>query len=277
VTLSTKFKPPPVNLILPADDIHIWCADLDQPASLVQSLKHTLSIDERMRAERFHFEKDRKRFIARRGILRTILGRYLNAEAGRLQFNYENNGKPALTDTFGNQPIHFNTSRSESLALFAFTRNYEIGVDIECIREIPEMHQIVENFFSAGENSAFFALPDSLKKAAFFNCWTRKEAFLKATGVGLSVPLDQVEVSLVSGEPAKLITPGKKGERESQWLIQDLKASSGFAAALATRKSDGRVECWQWYGWGSEYLTEVMTCDESEKYEYGKFGRQDRI
>jgi len=160
---------------LMADDIHVWSVSLDQLASRVQTLSQTLSPDERMRAERFHFEEDRNHFIISRGILRTILGRYLSVEPDKLQFCYGKHGKPALADISGKGRICFNSSRSEGLALYAFTRDREIGIDIEHIRDIPEMEHIVEGFFSEREKVVFRSLPESKRKEAFFHCWTRKE------------------------------------------------------------------------------------------------------
>jgi 4'-phosphopantetheinyl transferase len=231
---------------LTTDEIHIWCASLEQPASRFQRLTQLLSMDERIMAKRFHFERDRKRFIARRGILRTILGAYLGMEPSQIQFCYVKNGKPALSDTFGKGKICFNSSHSEGLALYAFTHDCEIGVDIECIRDIPEMEQIAERFFSARENAVLRALPQSKKKEAFFNCWTRKEAFIKAIGDGLSWPLDEFDVSLVPGEPARLLRIEGDSEAVSPWSIQELKPAFGFAAAFAARGRIGQIHLQQW-------------------------------
>ena len=228
---------------LRTDEIYIWHACLEQPASQFQSL---LSVDERNRAERFHFEADRKRFIVRRGILRTLLSYYLGVEPGQIQFCYGKNGKPDLADTLGKGTIHFNLSLSEGVALYAFTRDREIGVDIELIRNIPEMEPIVAQYFSAGENDVFSALPKSKRKEAFYDCWTRKEAFVKATGDGLSLPLNGFDVSLAPGEPTRLLRIEGDSGPASGWSIQDLKLVFGFAAAFAVKGRIGSVHCWQW-------------------------------
>ena len=205
-------------------------------------------MEERMKAERFHFEQDRERFITGHGILRTILGYYLGVEASRLQFCYGKNRKPALADKFGKGIILFSMSDSEGLALFAFTRDREIGVDIERVRDIPEMDQIAEQFFSVRENAVFCALPESKKKEAFFNCWTRKEAFIKAIGDGLYCPLDSFVVSLVPGEPARLLRIGGDSKGISRWSIKDLRPAPGYAAAFAVERRSWRLYCWQWEG-----------------------------
>jgi len=205
-----------------------------------------------MRAERFHFEEDGRRFIVRRAILRTILSGYLSVEPSRFQFCYGKNGKPQVADTFGEGKISFNLSHSEGLALYAFAREREIGVDIEHVRDIPEMEQIAESYFSARENAIFRTLPENERKEAFFNCWTRKEAFIKATGDGLSWPLDRFDVSLVPGEPARLLRIEGDSKAASQWFIQDLKPAFGFAAAFAVKGGCGRVHCWQWSDWAAD-------------------------
>jgi 4'-phosphopantetheinyl transferase len=228
---------------LVGDEIHVWCASLDRPVSGFQRL---LSEDERTRAERYHFEEDRRRFIVRRGILRTLLSGYLGIEPYQVKFCYGKNGKPGVPDIFGKTKVQFNLSRSEGLVLYAFTRNHEIGVDIEYVREIPGIGRIAKRFFSARENSIFQSLPESQKKEAFFNCWTRKEAFIKAIGDGLLHPLDSFDVSLVPGEPARLI--GIKGDfREaSRWSLRDLQPAVGFSAALAVKGPIEQVYYQQW-------------------------------
>ena len=245
---SPSFSPPPLDLTLRPDEIHVWCASLDQPVSRFQMLSQTLSLDEHLRAERFHFEKDRKHFIVSRGILRTIFGCYLNIEPNQLQFCYGKNGKPALVDTFGNGIIHFNLSCSDGLGLYAFTQDHEIGVDIERIRDIPEMDQIAKQFFSINENDVFVSLPENRKKETFFKFWTCKEAFIKATGDGLSRPLDKFDVSLVQGEPAKLLRIEGDSKEVPYWSIQELKPAFGFAAALAIEGQSWGFHCWQWLG-----------------------------
>jgi len=240
VMLSMKLLP---------DEIHVWCVSLDQSASDFQMLLQTLSPDERLRAERFHFEEDRNHFIISRGILRTILGRYLSVEPDKLQFCYGKHGKPALADMSGKGRICFNSSRSDGLALYAFARDREIGIDIEHICDIPEMDQIVERFFSITESKVFHSLPESRKKEAFFNCWTRKEAFIKASGDGLYQPLDKFDVLLKPNEPSKLDGIRGDSKRAFRWSVQDLKPAAGFAAALAVEGQNLRLCCYQWPGW----------------------------
>jgi 4'-phosphopantetheinyl transferase len=236
------------ELMLAEKDLHIWRADLDLPIIGFQKLYQTLSVDERVRAKRFHFEKDRRRFIVGRGILRMVLSCYLSVEPYQLQFCYGKNGKPALADTFGKGSILFNMSDSEGLALYAFARDHEIGVDIEHIRYIPEMDQIAEQYFSARENAVFRSLPESKKREAFFSFWTRKEAFMKAKGEGLGLGLNQVEVSLTPGEQATLLSVNSNPQEASRWSLQDLDPGPGFTAALAVQGHGCQLKSCQWEG-----------------------------
>jgi 4'-phosphopantetheinyl transferase len=244
--VSISFSLPPLDLKLTNDEIHIWCALLDQPTSLIDKLSCTLSIEERTRAGRFYFEKDRKRFAVRHGILRMILGYYLRVAPSKLLFYYGWNGKPRLTDTFSDGAILFSMSSSEGLALYGFTRNSKIGVDVECVRDIPEMDQIGERIFCTRETQVYRALPEHLKRGAFFACWTRKEALVKASGDGLSRSLDKVELTMDPGEPVRLLPIDGDSRSPCRWSIRDVKPASGFAAAIAAEGRNWRLRCWQW-------------------------------
>jgi 4'-phosphopantetheinyl transferase len=240
------WKMPQSKLALAEKHIHVWKADLDLPIIGFKELYQTLSIDERARARRFRFEKDRKRFIARHGILRVILGCYLSVEPYRLRFWHGKNGKPALAHIFGKEAILFNTSDSYELALYAFTPGHEVGVDIERIRDFPEMDQIAERFFSEREKGVFRAIPENRRKEAFFRCWTRKEAFLKAIGDGLSRPLDAFDVSMAGCGRAGFLRMKGDSNGVPQWSIQELSPAPGFVAALATEGQGWQVDCWHW-------------------------------
>ena len=244
--MITLWNIPQLKLLLKEKDVHIWRADLDLSTVGFQKLYQTLSIDEKKRAERFHFEKDRRRFIVGRGILRAILGYYLSIEPSLVHFCYGKHGKPALTDTFGNGTIHFNMSHSQGVALFAFTRDHQIGVDIEHIRDIPEMDQIAEQFFSIAEKNVFRTLPKSKKKEAFFSCWTRKEAFVKSIGDGFTRPLDTFEISMAPGESARLLSIEGDKKGSSRWFIEDLRPAPGYAAAFAIERRSCELHCYQW-------------------------------
>jgi 4'-phosphopantetheinyl transferase len=237
---------PPCDLELKEGEIHIWCVGLEQPLSRLQKFSQILNADERRRAERFLFEQDRRYFVSRHGTLRTILGRYLKIAPSELNFHHGTHGKPALAWTSYEAPIHFNLSHSRGVALFGFTRGHAIGVDIEYLHDIPEMEQIAERFFSMKENEVFRTLPRSQKKEAFFHCWTCKEAFMKAIGDGLSRPLDTFDISLVPGEPTKLLSIEGDSKEASQWSIQDFKPIPNYVSAFAVRRHDFETKRWQW-------------------------------
>lgn len=245
-TSERAWHAPPADLALTDDSIHVWRTSLDLSPAHLQRLQQTLAPDEANRAARFHFERDRRHFIVARGVLRDILSRYLGTEPGQLRFSYTEYGKPALLGAPGRETLNFNVSHSHGMALYAVTRGREIGVDIEHIREDFECEQIAERFFSSQENEVLRALPAEVKHVAFFNCWTRKEAYIKAIGEGLSHPLDQFDVSLAPDEPAALLNTRGNPQEARRWTIQALFPSSGYVAALAAEGSGWQIRCWEW-------------------------------
>jgi 4'-phosphopantetheinyl transferase len=237
---------PPKDLVLGSAEVHVWRASLYLEASYIQSLQQILAADELARAGRFYFQKDREHFIVARGLLRIILGRYLDMEPSQLRFCYNHHGKPALDRKLGGDGCSFNLSHSHGLALYAVTRGRKIGVDLERIRPDLADEHIAEQFFSPLEIAALRALHTNIQKEAFFNCWTRKEAYIKAKGKGLSLPLNQFEVSLVPGEPAALFSTNGDPQEAFRWSLQELVPGSNFVAALAVEGHDWQLKCWQW-------------------------------
>lgn len=227
-------------------DVHVWVGELDKTVSELYRFIHPLSSDERMRAERFHFEKDRNRFIVRHGILRMILGHYLDLDANRLRFHHGENGKPVLNETPGIVDIKFNLSHSNGVALFAFARHSDIGVDIEYIRDISEMDLLAERYFSITENDVFRSIPKNQRKEAFFKCWTCKEAFVKALGDGLSWSLGKFDVSMVPGESGKLLRIKDDSKEASQWFIQTFNPTPDYVGSIAVRSRIPKIRCWKW-------------------------------
>jgi 4'-phosphopantetheinyl transferase len=236
----------PKTPVLSSDEVHVWCAELDQTASRVHNLQQTLDGNERARAERFYFKRDRNHFIVAHGLLRVILSRYLNIEPGDLRFCYSPYGKPMLAKEFDGDRLRFNLSHSHSLVLYAVTRARDIGIDIERIRPDLAYEQIAEGFFSPREVAALRTVPTSRQLGAFFNCWTRKEAYIKARGEGLSLPLDRFDVSLAPGEPAILLSTVGDPHETSRWSLRELDLAPGYVAALAVEGHDWRLKCWQW-------------------------------
>jgi 4'-phosphopantetheinyl transferase len=231
---------------LAPDEIHVWAAALAIEGRLVEAFTRTLSPDEKARAERFKFDKHRNRFIAGRGVLREMLGRYLGANPEDLRFEYSSNGKPGFAAAFPGIGVHFNLSHSEDLALMAVTKIGNVGVDIECVRLLKDMDHLVARFFSARENELFQTVPADEKPAAFFNLWTRKEALLKATGEGITRSLSLVEVSFLPGEPARLLAVSGDVEKAAEWNLRELAPATGFVGAVAIQARQVSVRCARW-------------------------------
>jgi 4'-phosphopantetheinyl transferase len=241
-----SWHPPPEPLMLGNNEVHVWRASLDLPASQVRSLQHTLAAEELRRAGRYHFPRDREHFTVARGLLRDILGRYLKTPPGQLRFCHHPHGKPGLAGETGGERLCFNVSHSHGLALYAVTRGRAVGVDVERIRPDLSEEDIAERFFSPREVAALRALPTNMQPAAFFHCWTRKEAYIKATGKGLSIPLNEFDVSLTPQEPATLLNVNGEPHEALRWSLQELSVDSGYAAALAVEGHSWQLKCWQW-------------------------------
>ena len=243
---SPSWETPPTQLILPRNAVHVWRASLHVSASELRAFEDTLAVDERARAERFYFQKHREHFIAGRGLLRNILSRYLDGAPDQLRFCYNSYGKPALTKESGAEGLCFNLSHSHGIALYAITHGREIGVDIEYFRPDVEAEKLAERFFSPREAAVLRTLPEHLRKEGFFNCWTRKEAYIKAEGKGMSIPLSTFDVSLTPGEPAALLRTQNHSQETSRWSLQALNPEPSYAAALAVKGHDRELKCWQW-------------------------------
>jgi 4'-phosphopantetheinyl transferase len=246
------WRSPPDSLTLGRDEVHLWRASMNCTAAQVEILKHTLSAEELRRAGRYRFKKDREHFIVARGLLRTILGRYLEMDPRQVRFCYGAHGKPALEVERGEDTLSFNLSHSNGLALFAVSRGRELGIDLEYVQAHLADDQITERFFSPREVALLRGLPKDVQREAFFIFWTRKEAFIKATGKGLSLPLNQFEVSLVPGKPIVLLSAYDDRQETFRWSLQALAAGSGYAAALCVEGHDWRLKGWQWAEWFSE-------------------------
>jgi len=232
--------------VLGDDEVHVWRAMLDQTPSQIQRLLHNLAADEHVRAEQFYFERDRQHFIAARGVLRAILGGYLHRTPESLSFYYSSHGKPGLAGETDDDAIRFNVSHSHGVALFAVTRGREVGIDIEHIRFDLEVVEIAEQFFSPREVATLRALPIEAQRQAFFRCWTRKEAYIKARGEGLSLPLDQFDVSLAPGEPVAVLRAQRDPSEASRWSLQELTPAPGYAATLTVEGHGWHLTRWQW-------------------------------
>ena len=275
-----RFAAPPAELSPPrAGEIHVWSVPLDPPAELVARHRRLLSEDEIARADRFRFDRHRRRYTVGRGVLRTLLGRYLDTDPAAVAFRYGGNDKPYLADRTairpagepesrrpgspargaeagpapaGGQALWFNLSNSAELAVVALGTSAEIGVDVEALRPMPDALAIAERFFSAAEREALAAVPAAERDRAFFRCWTRKEAYLKAVGTGITVRLDAFDVTLGPGEPARMLALDGDPEGAAAWRLHHLEPASGYLGALAAPPppSGGawRLAGWRWAG-----------------------------
>jgi 4'-phosphopantetheinyl transferase len=218
-------------LPLGSGEVHVWQADLER-LSIPETCAAVLSTDECQRADRFRFPRDQRRYRHCRVLLRMLLAGYLQIEPAQISFGYWAHGKPSLAASCGSSDIRFNLSHSGEKAVFGFVRSREIGVDVEQIRHDFEVQAIAERFFSAAEGKALSQIPAHDRHQAFFNCWTRKEAFVKAKGGGLLLPLDQFDVSLVPGEPAELLRTRPDPEERNRWSLWNLEVGPEYAGAL---------------------------------------------
>ena len=245
-TLNHLWSPAPKDLILADNEVHVWRAQLELPSSQVQRLRGILTDDELNRARRFFFEIDRQRFIAARGTLRSILSRYITIYPSHLRFYYNQYGKPFLAPEFSSYLLNFNLSHSGSMSLYAITRNMEIGVDVERVRSDFEYEEIAKRFFSVNEVAILRTIPTEKKLEAFYNCWIRKEAYIKAHGKGLSMPLDSFDVSFARWEPSIVLSTKDESQESSPWTFLGLKPDPGYRGALAVKGIGCRFRYWEW-------------------------------
>lgn len=238
---SGNFQSAPVSLRSTPAEVHVWRVPLDCPALEIQRLTELLNPDERERAGRFVFPCDRDRFIAGRARLRLLLGRYLSKDPAALEFRYGYAGKPDLAAP----AFPFNVSHSDGLALIAIGGPGRLGIDLERIRprSVPDSFR---SFFAPAEEAAIDALPLELRERAFFACWTRKEAYIKGRGDGLSFGLDRFEVSVAPDLPAKLLRVYDDPDETGRWEIHSLDPAPEYAAAIAVEGHGWRLLCFDW-------------------------------
>jgi 4'-phosphopantetheinyl transferase len=221
--------------------VHVWLADLDEFEGERRGLELTLSPDESDRAGRFCFEEHRFRYVVARGLLRALLGRELDVHPSEVRFAYGAHGKPRLDGDAGR--LAFNVSHSGGFAVYALGHEGPIGVDIEAHRPISDRDEIAARFFAPGERRRLRDVPEARRGHAFFDCWARKEAFVKAVGEGLSHPLDRFEVSVDPRCAACLLAVDDDPDEAGRWTLAALPAISGHSAALAVRQRGLTITC----------------------------------
>jgi 4'-phosphopantetheinyl transferase len=239
LTLEIRWPLPPDDLKLSAEEVHVFCVHLDVTKQRLTELGSMLSSDEIARALRFHFEKDRNRYIAAHGHLREILSWLLNVAPREVVFSHGERGKPQLADSVNGQFLHFNVSHSDWLALIAVSRDFEVGVDIERIRAVETKEPLVTQFFSPEELREWFALPASRRAEMFFDHWTRTEAFLKFNGEGI-------------GD-----FPNPFFRCEGNCLVQSFRPVPNYAGAVVVENPAARVQCWKWISKTDCYKSQI--------------------
>ncbi len=245
-SLKSSWNTPPQDSILADNKVDVWRIALDRPADQTEELQRLLTPAERSRADRFHFERDRQRFVTARGLLRVILGRYLDLNPSHLRFVYGDYGKPALAPASVTRGLQFNLSHAHSLALVTVSRDRQLGIDLEYIRPIPEVEQIAELILSPQEKGAWRALAGTEKLETFFGLWTCKEAYTKAKGEGLARPMDQIQVGPVLGKEIALGSVNGDTQEASRWSVRRLKPGPGYVAALVVEGHDWELTQWHY-------------------------------
>jgi 4'-phosphopantetheinyl transferase len=232
---------------LRAGSVHVWFARLDRPDVVVSQLFRTLSSDEQQRSARFQFARDRTRFILASAGLRGILALYLGGDPQRFSFRFGPFGKPALAGDCERSGLRFNMSHSGNGALYAVAPGREVGIDLEVVRPLPDMMSLAETCFSPLEMAAFRAMPERQRLHGFFAGWTRKEAFLKASGQGLSLSLKSFEVSLAPGIGPQPMTVHSTPQAGRAWTLISLPPPGPeYSAALVIEERDWQVTCFEW-------------------------------
>lgn len=254
--IATKSKAPNLNVnpsnqhrtrfaslgALPSDEVRVWHSTLDLPLACLAGMYQSLSADERERVGRFRRIADAKRSIIGRGYLRVLLGWAIGLRAEELQFEYDEFGKPSLAASYGSE-LQFSVSHSGNLVLIALARGRSVGVDVEMVRTDIDVADLAKRFFSTAESEKLAALTEPVLYDAFFACWTRKEAFVKAKGRGISLPLDTFEVAFLPGETPGLLTTKPDPTEASRWKVLALNAGQDHQAALIAAGQEWRLTC----------------------------------
>lgn len=245
ITWQVPFSPPSLN----EHQVHVWRANLDLPPDQVEQLASYLALDEQARASKFKFQQHQTRFIAARGILRQLLANYLQINPCDIEFAYSDRGKPRLAASLiktKHQQLQFNLSHSQDYALYGFTYNSAIGVDIEYLRDMPDALKIAQRFFSPEEYKLIHNTPTPEQIAVFFTLWTAKEAYLKAVGTGLAGSLDQVEIDV---NPPRLLAINGSQDQAASWLLYPCVPTIDYLGAIATNANmtTTDISFWSWH------------------------------
>lgn len=238
--------PTAIPPLLLGDEVHIWLATLDLPPAIVTQLASDLVADERRHADRFRFALDRQRYLVAHAFLRQVLSAYSGVPTTAIEFVTGTYGKPSLLPRPDIPDLRFNLSHSQNHALLAISKGRDVGVDIEYMRPLDDADLIAQHFFSVPEQATLKSLALQQKQSAFYRCWSRKEAFIKGVGLGLTMPLDQFSVSLAPAEPARLTHLAESVSQYNHWILYDLPIVQGYATALAVSSACHTITCHTW-------------------------------
>jgi len=219
---------------LPPNVVHLWRLSLQTVAENQESCYELLSAEEREKALRYRVERPRTEFVMTRSALRSLLARYLGSSPQTVRFRYTEHGKPILD---GSSELKFNVSHTEGLALMAFASGRDVGVDVERLQPTTDVRKLAERFFSIREREELGKLDGEELHAAFLRCWTRKEAYIKARGEGLSLPLHQFDVSIAPDEQDALLATRPVADEANRWAVCDVQIAASYTAALAYGRS----------------------------------------
>lgn len=242
-------------------DVHVWKTSLTVSERDQSRCRELLSTDECGRADRFYFDRDRRRFIVARARMRMVLAAYVGGEPEMLTFSYGPHGKPALGGRHAGV-LSFNLSHSSETALIAVAKNGHLGVDVEAVRRIDDRDTLAERFFSSSEARQLREVPYAARDRAFFTCWTRKEAYIKAVGDGLARPLDRFDVTFLDADEPQLTLHDHNGEPHP-WVVYPLAPIAGYASALVSDR-DQDVSCWDY-------------CDEAQIIPTNAYGAGEHV
>jgi len=244
---TTEWPTPPGDHAVPEDEVHVWRAGPHWPPHAIDAMTALLSADERGKVAAFRFDVDRRRCVVGRSLLRLLLGRCLRTPPQALRFVYGARGKPALAASQAVPPLAFNVSHSGDFILIALTNGRAVGVDVERMRPEVETEALAQRFFSAHERAVLAPLDAAAQREAFFACWARKEAYIKATGDGLSLPLHQFDVTVLPGEGARLVATRPDPAEADRWVLCDVDVGPGHRAAVAVERGGWRLRTWDWF------------------------------
>ena len=236
----------PENFSIGNDHVHVWRMWLELADHRTDELQSNLSADEKQRAARFRSNADRTRYIAAHCFTREILGNYLDQRPEQIRFAYNQYGKPELEEIDNASGLRFNLSHSDDIAVLAVARGFNVGIDIERVKPNAATEDIARRFFSSGEVELLLNQPENERDEAFFRCWTRKEAYIKARGRGMSIPLDDFEVSFLPGDPPKIIRMEDDPQAAARWSLFNLEPGDGYTGALAVEGHPDQLKLFRW-------------------------------